>query len=204
MLRLDEPHEFDEATIAALSQVSTPLEVAMEREILLRSVEQRRHELCEMATHDALTGLNNRMYLAGAADCLFALHDRDAIAGIAVTMFDLDHFKRVDDHHGHSAGDEVLRRFGALLGGAARAADIVVRYGGEEFLAAQVVKEGQAPDRFAARVRDLLQDSVFGGPLNGLHPTVSAGVARRRRNESLAEVVARADRALPPGEAQGP
>ena len=196
VLRLDEPHEFDEASIAALSEVSTPLEVAMERELLLRSVENRRHELYEMAMHDALTGLNNRMYLNGATSRLFALHDRRAVAGIAVTMFDLDHFKRINDRHGHPAGDEVLRRFGAMLDAAARAADIVVRYGGEEFLAVQVVEEGQAPDRFARRVRALLLETEFDGPLHGERPTVSAGVARRRRGEDLADVVARADRAL--------
>jgi len=196
VLHFAEPYEFDEVALGALGQVSTPLEVALERELLLRSVESRREELYDLAMHDALTGLSNRLFLGSAANRLFALHDRGDVAGITVTMFDLDHFKRVNDRYGHATGDEVLRRFGAVLDTEARAADIVVRFGGEEFLTLQVVDDTHAERTFADRVLESLRAQQFAAPLHDVQLTVSAGVTRRAPGESLATVIARADAAL--------
>ncbi|MFA5884118.1 MAG: diguanylate cyclase [Acidimicrobiia bacterium] len=196
VLRLDEPVPFDEATVAALSEVGTPLEVSVERELLMRSVELRRKELYDLAMRDTLTGLHNRLFLDETSNRLFALHDRNDVVGVAVSMFDLDHFKAVNDTFGHAAGDEVLRRFGAVLDSAARTADVVARIGGEEFVAMQVMADPGEVLVFAERVAEGTRNITFDGDLADLRLTVSAGVVSRRRHETFESVVARADEAL--------
>ena len=196
VLHLDAPVAFDEATIAALSEVGPPLEVAVERELLMRAVELRRKELYDLAMRDTLTGLHNRLFLNETSNRLFALHDRNDVAGVAVCMFDLDHFKAVNDTYGHTAGDEVLRRFGAVLNATARTADVVARIGGEEFVALQVMADPGDVVTFAERVAEAVRNITFDGELAELRLTVSAGVVSRRRHETFDSVVARADEAL--------
>jgi diguanylate cyclase (GGDEF)-like protein len=196
ILRLSEPTTIAEAAVAALAEVSTPLEVAVERELLLRSIELRRSELYDLAMRDALTGLHNRLFLADAAERLLALHDRGEIDTVVATMFDLDHFKVINDTYGHAAGDEVLRRFGRLLADDARAADIVTRIGGEEFLALQVTNDPHDAENLARRVLATSRRLTFPPPLDSLHLTASAGVAVRRPREPLDDLVGRSDRAL--------
>jgi len=104
---------------------------------------ERSERLAESASTDVLTGLPNRRMLDRALGRLLA----DDI----VIMLDLDHFKRVNDNFGHAAGDEVLRVFGRVLRGAARARDIVGRFGGEEFLI--VLASPGGADAFLRRLR---------------------------------------------------
>lgn len=89
--------------------------------------------LLEQSIHDALTGLYNRRYLEETLDRELLLSEHNNYP-ISIIMGDLDHFKIVNDHFGHLAGDEVLRVFGNLLRQHARQGDIYCRYGGEEFL----------------------------------------------------------------------
>jgi diguanylate cyclase (GGDEF)-like protein len=91
---------------------------------------------------DPLTGLANRRTLGRA---LGRLRPEDT-----VVMIDLDHFKAVNDSQGHREGDNVLRLFGRTLAGTVRAADLVGRYGGEEFV---VILPGNGAERFLARLR---------------------------------------------------
>jgi diguanylate cyclase (GGDEF)-like protein len=90
-------------------------------------------QLRELAVRDSLTGLNNRRYLFEAAPSALEL-SRRRNAPLCVAMLDLDHFKRVNDEHGHQLGDEVLQRFSQLLSERLRRSDIICRYGGEEFV----------------------------------------------------------------------
>ncbi len=88
--------------------------------------------LNEQATRDGLTGLYNRRYFEETlADHIESStrYDRE----LSLVLFDLDHFKQINDTHGHAAGDEALRKFANLLRETARKADIVCRYGGDEF-----------------------------------------------------------------------
>jgi diguanylate cyclase (GGDEF)-like protein/PAS domain S-box-containing protein len=96
----------------------------------LRLRETLRHQ----AIRDPLTGLFNRRYMEES----FERELRRAQRGrqpVSVFMLDIDHFKRYNDSHGHAAGDELLRQFGALLRGSVRGGDIACRFGGEEFVA---------------------------------------------------------------------
>jgi diguanylate cyclase (GGDEF)-like protein len=102
----------------------------------------RPSRLAHDASVDALTGLANRRTLGRA---LGRLRPEDT-----VVMIDLDHFKAINDSHGHGEGDRVLRLFGRTLAGNMRAAEQVGRYGGEEFV---VILAGNGAERFLARLR---------------------------------------------------
>ncbi len=92
-----------------------------------------REILREQSIRDPLTNLFNRRFLDESLDRELARARRDGVP-LAVLMIDIDHFKRLNDTHGHPAGDEVIRRLGKLLRSGARGGDLPCRYGGEEFL----------------------------------------------------------------------
>jgi two-component system, cell cycle response regulator len=133
--------------------------------------------LRDQASHDSLTGIFNRGYLDAALPSLLTLSQQSATP-FAVVMVDLDHFKEVNDRHGHLMGDEVLRGFGQLARDMLRGSDIVGRYGGEEFCLALI---GCGPDAAMQRMQTMLRKfaelsfEVDGAKLNGL--SFSAGIA---------------------------
>jgi len=117
-----------------------------QRETALQAlVDQRTAELQEASTTDPLTGLRNRRYLDSriASDLQLCLrhyaeprrHGPDDEADLLLMLMDLDHFKRINDQYGHAAGDQVLAEFARRLRALFREADVLVRWGGEEFLA---------------------------------------------------------------------
>ncbi len=159
--------------------------------------ERFQRELFERTVRDSLTGLYNRGYFLGEVG---PLGDRGALRGLglAVFMIDIDHFKRINDSHGHETGDQVLREVAGVLRQSMRGDDLIARYGGEEFVAALPVA---APDQAAERaerirsslaVRRLL---VAGRPLR---VTVSVGVAYAPpgRQRSVPAMIATADQGL--------
>jgi diguanylate cyclase (GGDEF)-like protein len=133
------------------------------------------------ATTDPLTGVGNRRAFD---DDLAALP-----VGGTLIVLDLDHFKGANDQHGHSAGDNVLRDFGALLTSCVRETDTVTRLGGDEFaLFLPTHDSEQAANAVLQRLRE-----QWPTPLG---VTFSAGLAKRRRGEVSDETLARADTAL--------
>ncbi|HEY1719882.1 MAG TPA: diguanylate cyclase [Magnetospirillaceae bacterium] len=109
---------------------------AVGRLILLRDITHRKalqQQLREEAIRDALTGLHNRRFFTEIGPVLLAEAQRQGTP-LAAAMIDLDHFKRLNDTHGHAAGDAVLRATGAFLKDSVRQSDLVFRLGGEEFL----------------------------------------------------------------------
>lgn len=133
--------------------------------------------LRERSLRDSLTGLFNRRYLGEVLPREIARMRREGQM-LAVTMIDIDHFKRFNDSHGHDGGDALLAAFGELLAGHSRAEDIVCRLGGDEFawilpgVGRQVACERAAGLRAAtARMAVLLRDE----PLHP--PTISIGIA---------------------------
>ena len=131
-----------------------------------------------LAIRDHLTGLYNRRHFDAALDHILArwLRERENRRSVAAVMFDLDHFRKFNNDHGHEAGDAVLRAFSGILQTRFRSADLVARYGGEEFVA---VLEGANRDQAAMAADEVRRDfagRVIPGP-DGLelHATVSAG-----------------------------
>ncbi|WP_029895659.1 sensor domain-containing diguanylate cyclase [Desulfohalovibrio reitneri] len=147
---------------------------------------------------DPLTGLPNRRFLQIEASRLVKLHERSG-EPMACLMIDLDHFKRINDTHGHTAGDEVLRRMGDLLAAILRGSDMVVRYGGEEFAVlapnTSMDEACQLAERIRAGVAEL--EVSFGGqtiPLSASIGVSELNFSKARR--SLEEVLDLADKAL--------
>ncbi|MEQ8717890.1 MAG: diguanylate cyclase [Acidimicrobiales bacterium] len=188
---LDSAPDLDGPTTAIIERMAPLIEVALERETMRRLAELDRARLYDRATHDPLTGLYNRAYLEDVAERILAFDDRHR-TGIAAVMIDIDHFKDVNDTHGHAIGDRVLARVAAVTHSTVRGDDIAVRLGGEEFL---VLSSGLDPDgaRFTA---ERLREAVANTPGDGPAVTISAGVANRRVRESLESLLGRADEAL--------
>jgi diguanylate cyclase (GGDEF)-like protein len=128
--------------------------------------------LREQATRDTLTGLFNRRHLNDTLPAMWALAQRDG-EPLAVAIIDLDHFKRVNDDHGHASGDRLLADFGALLARSIRKSDVACRWGGEEFCILLPRTDAEAARRkVAALLKRWRGASGF---------TFSAGVCDSRR-----------------------
>ena len=113
-------------------------------------------ELQALATTDYLTGLPNRRNFMERMSAERARIERIAGAFAAVLMFDLDHFKYINDHHGHATGDEVLKHFSGILRKELRKIDAVGRIGGEEFAVILPATSAAAATVFASRVQKRL------------------------------------------------
>jgi len=169
-----------------------------EREV--RVLEDR---LRDQSTHDALTGLYNRRFLDES-------FDRELLAAaqverpVSVIMGDLDHFKDVNDHAGHLAGDQVLRVLGTLMTEHSRGSDLACRYGGEEFL---LVLPGMPRERAMERAEQLRSALIttriaFGS--GEITVTASFGVATFPRDGTTSdELIAAADAAMYAAKAAG-
>lgn len=147
------------------------------------------------ASTDALTRLANRAYLMQAGEQLLArAHEQQT--PFCAAMLDVDHFKRVNDTHGHPAGDAVLKAVAEQVRRAVRGHDLVGRYGGEEFL---ILLDGARLNDAAAvceRLRVRIAQSTIAHEGTPIRVTVSQGLAQARPGEDLAALLARADAAL--------
>jgi two-component system cell cycle response regulator len=163
----------------------------------VRDVEALQAQLAAEALRDPLTHLLNRRYLDSVMPAQLCSAARRA-APLVVALVDLDGFKRVNDLHGHPAGDAVLRSIGAMLGASLRPADIVCRYGGEQFCVVlpdtDAAGAATALAGLAARLADLRVDWL-GETLGGF--TFSAGIAQfPLHGKTFADLVGAADRML--------
>ncbi|HSP37581.1 MAG TPA: diguanylate cyclase [Frankiaceae bacterium] len=154
-------------------------------------VDRWRHQ----ALHDALTGLPNRSLLVDRLDHALASAAREP-RSLAVLFIDVDHFKLVNDRHGHAAGDAVLRAAARRMADSLRSGDTIGRWGGDEFLViAERLETAEAADVLADRVVGSLREpiEVAAGPMTvGL----SVGVAHDDRQRTAAELIDAADRAM--------
>jgi diguanylate cyclase (GGDEF)-like protein len=141
------------------------------------------------ANTDPLTGLLNRRSLENQVRSLIGVKRR-----FTVVLVDLDHFKDLNDTHGHDAGDRALRVFAQVLRSSVRDGDLACRYGGEEFVI--VMPDASADD--AIRAVDRLRMELHGAFSDGRTPpfTFSAGVADSSTSLDLAELITIADEAL--------
>ncbi|GAB5428651.1 MAG: GGDEF domain-containing protein [Devosia indica] len=148
----------------------------------------RRHRM--EANTDALTGVLNRR-------ALFRRFSEEAPAtGLAVIMFDLDHFKQINDHLGHAHGDMVLMRFADILRDELRHSDIIARLGGEEFCAILPGRDRDSAGQVAERIRRAFDDLALPIGSEKKTATVSAGLATAGKDETFSSVLSRADAAL--------
>jgi diguanylate cyclase (GGDEF)-like protein len=164
--------------------------------------------LAEGAFQDALTGIYNRRHLDDRLTAELAAAQRHG-RPLALLLVDVDHFKLVNDQHGHLAGDEALKMIAFVLRGAVRKEDVLARFGGEEFcvIARETPLDGALA--LAERIRRAVERSQFTWEGRQLAVTVSVGVAvsvgaeKFVPGQSELELLASADRALYAAKTQG-
>jgi diguanylate cyclase (GGDEF)-like protein len=192
------------------------------RELSERQLELERvnEELAQASVTDSLTGLANRRFLTEYLEKEVALLHRRyhrlgekpvvEIVDLAFVMIDLDHFKEINDSAGHAAGDAVLRQMRELLESVSRSSDIIVRWGGDEFLLVARELSGDGLAELAERIRSSLAQHIFDvGEGRVVRTTCSVGFACypffKEQLDALSweQVISVADRALYVAKASG-
>ncbi len=181
--------------------------LSLRRKHLLRDVGGVHERLKSLSLTDALTGLYNRRHVDGYLQQTWqrAAHDGD---DVSVVMLDVDHFKRYNDRYGHPAGDACLAKVAEVMAASLRRpADLVARFGGEEFIAVLPQTSGPLAQQAAERIRAAVQALAIPHADSESAPvvTVSLGVACLRAGPGIAErsLVAAADSALYQAKQQG-
>jgi diguanylate cyclase (GGDEF)-like protein len=163
-----------------------------------RQLRIEQEKLRRLATIDELTGVLNRRGLEQSLDDFEA-----AAQGMTLVMLDIDHFKHVNDRHGHDCGDEVLRRVTAVVASNLRASDVFGRWGGEEFLIACQGTRVRDAARVAEKLRERVQHSEINCSAGRIRVTASFGVALAPPGAPAADALKRADAALYRAKAAG-
>ena len=169
-----------------------------------KTLQQQNRLLERLSVTDSLTGLFNRRKLAEILADQIALYQRHH-RSFSVLMLDIDHFKPLNDSHGHLVGDEVLSQVAHIIAQTIRNVDVAARYGGEEFVVVLAETTAQAASDTAERIRAKVAGArYYGGVERHLTVTVSVGVAECREDDATVEsVIARADQALYQAKAAG-
>lgn len=156
-----------------------------------------RERLRRAGMTDGLTGVHNRRYFDHRSHIEFSQAVRHRYP-LACLFLDIDHFKAINDRHGHPAGDEVLRQVGGLIQRSLRTGDLAARYGGEEFVVLLPRTDLPGACEVAERIRLMVQEAPFVTPEGGtVSATLSAGLAMLPLGAtSFAELLSAADRAL--------
>jgi len=195
------------ATLTKQEQDATWRTLCEEAETILRptlqlanqiayAYDEIRHQTSHLMTFsevrtDALTGIRNRRALDEHVQSLLAMKNRYE-QPFSVAIFDIDHFKKVNDELGHVAGDRVLRTVATVLNEQVRETDFLARFGGEEF----VVVMPQTDLLSACQVADRIRQAVEQHPYDEVSLTISGGVALIADEETAQDVLQRADAAL--------
>lgn len=171
---------------AVLRQMLAKLEESRQK------IRRQNEELKHLATRDPLTACLNRRAFFAVFESHFAGSQRYE-KSLACILLDVDHFKQVNDQHGHAVGDEVLRRVADIIRDSIRGADQLCRYGGEEFCIALPEQDVENGFIVANNIREMIQST----DIQGLKVTVSLGVAASNFGAETAQrLMQQADEAL--------
>ena len=200
---ITKPINFEElqARVRAMLRIKALQDELKRRE---RELAAANEKLTHIAVTDVLTGLYNRRHLEQRLREMFD-HSLRLHEPLAVVMFDLDHFKDINDSFGHQAGDAVLRDVASLLRQAVREIDRIGRYGGEEFMAILPGTVLDAAVTFAERARQEVAEHLFRCEAGTIRCTLSCGVAAwpHPRIQHREDLVKAADDALYVAKARG-
>lgn len=179
-----------------------------ELEAALAEAESLKRRYADLAVMDDLTGLHNRRYFFPEARAALAQALRHR-AAFAIALIDIDHFKRINDVHGHAVGDEVLKLIAGALQQQLREEDILARFGGEEFVLALPQTDGRGAMVLAERIRARLGERSWRFADSEVRVSVSIGIsALESRHATVKEalldlMLGEADRALYVGKRNG-
>ncbi|MDH5764499.1 MAG: GGDEF domain-containing protein [Gammaproteobacteria bacterium] len=147
------------------------------------------------ASCDALTGVKNRSTFYGSLEREISLSNRKS-QPLSLLVIDIDHFKRINDNYGHSAGDEVLKAIAATLLSCVRDSDLLFRYGGEEFVAILNDSSCEAAIDVAQRLVEKIKAKTISYQDNDISVTVSIGITCLAKDDTSESFFNRADNAL--------
>ena len=157
---------------------------------------EARNALAHEATHDPLTGILNRRAILDALSRELSREQRQS-NGVAIGIFDIDHFKKINDTYGHPVGDEVLCGFVHQLMSNLRPYDYLGRFGGEEFvMITPGIREGIELKMLYERLLDVIVNNQIPTKAGNTSITVSIGVAIWNGNEKVDELLTAADAAM--------
>ena len=156
---------------------------------------RRMLEVSRLARTDEMTGLANRRAFMHAANEQFEMTDFDYF-GLSVLIIDLDHFKQVNDVHGHDAGDEVLIQASQKIANAAPSDSLVARLGGEEFAVLMPYESVVELHQHAEAIRQRVGAEPCHYQGKSIHVSASLGVGIANARDSVSSVLSRADNAL--------
>ncbi|WP_438279559.1 sensor domain-containing diguanylate cyclase [Pseudomonas alabamensis] len=163
--------------------------------LLHAMLKRHQHDTEVLAGLDSLTGLPNRRSFDRTAGQALDDAQREHEPLVAL-LIDLDHFKALNDTHGHLAGDEVLREFALVLRSSLRQTDILCRWGGEEFIVLLRDVEPARAHEVAEKIRRRTEHLAFAFTDHPLRLTTSIGLSYRRPDDTLHSLISRADDAL--------
>jgi diguanylate cyclase len=166
-----------------------------EAEAKISSLEAELRHMSELVREDQLTGSLNRRGLDDVFDRETARADRRGTP-LCVALLDLDDFKKLNDNHGHQAGDAALRHLVKIVKDELRSMDVIARFGGEEFVILLPETTLEAAAQTMTRLQRELTKHFFLHENDKLLITFSAGVALRVPNETQDALIARADKAM--------
>jgi diguanylate cyclase (GGDEF)-like protein len=156
-------------------------------------------KLMHLSTVDELTGLYNRRAFNDYLE-KFKLHSIRYDEPLLAIMIDIDYFKNINDTYGHSVGDEVLKKLSEVLTDNVRDADVLARWGGEEFIILSPSLKLEAGYPFAERLREIIEKTVFSQDIS---LTVSIGITQLEKNDSNDDFLSRVDNAQYNAKAEG-
>ncbi|WP_400245108.1 histidine kinase N-terminal 7TM domain-containing protein [Niallia sp. JL1B1071] len=161
--------------------------------IFTNITEQKKEQLnlTKLAYTDVLTQIYNRAYVLSIGEKMFASHDK-----MAVVLFDIDHFKKINDTFGHLGGDEALKHIANLCKSMVRENGIFGRYGGEEFILFLFGTEMKGAVVIAGKLRRLIEESPLHYNEKVINITASFGVAVKEKDIALSPLIHEADKAL--------
>lgn len=183
------PNAYREEDRESLEMLATQTAIALENNSLFSKVQ-------EMAMTDSLTNIFNRRRFFELADAEFERSHRYHHP-LSIIMMDIDHFKRVNDSHGHAAGDIVLRQVAAICKSSLRTVDIFARYGGEEFVVMLPETNAEEASYTAERMRSLVARTPISLGDKSIQVTLSFGVVELDEScKNIEELLDRSDQAL--------
>ena len=183
-----EANHFTEENINLAAKFASQVAVVLENARLFKETQTQ-------AITDALTGIYNRRGLHQIGD--FELRRARRInRSFCAMIFDIDHFKRINDHYGHKIGDQVLQKLAERCKKTSRTVDLISRHGGEEFVILLPETNLEAASRVAERLRQSIMNESFPTDAGSLRVTISVGVAEARESDTLHTLIERADAAL--------